>query len=208
MGIGRRWMTACLTVGFAIAIAVSMDFGAVSVARTGRPAAKRENPAGKTLTRAQKLRRALEACKKEKSKSKRKACERKARGRYGPTSKKPQTNGPRATTPKTQEEERIGKTKEEPAKTKEEERIGFTKVTLECPALAVVEKPIPISGTGVPGAPVSITYTTPIGGGSEGLMIDRSGRYTWQMTAQQAGTYTFTASSDGVTSAQCTTQAM
>lgn len=188
--------TACLTVGLAIAIAVSIDGGAVSVAKDASPPAKRGNSAAKTLTRAQKLRRALAACKKEKSKSKRTACERKARGRYGPTSKKPETNGPTA-----QEEERTGKTKEE-------ERTGSTKVTLECPATAVVEKPIPIGGTGTPGAAVTISYTTPLSGGSQALTIDNSGHYTSQITAQQAGTYTFSASSNGVTSPQCTTQAM
>ena len=37
----------------------------------------------KRLTRAQKLKKALAACKKQKSKSKRKACEKKARKQYG-----------------------------------------------------------------------------------------------------------------------------
>ena len=46
----------------------------------------------KTLTRAQKLKAALKACRKEKKKSKRSACEREARKKYGPPKKEKQSN--------------------------------------------------------------------------------------------------------------------
>ena len=46
-------------------------------------------PKAKTLSRAQKLTRALKACKKDESKSKRAACEATARKHYAPT--KPKT---------------------------------------------------------------------------------------------------------------------
>jgi hypothetical protein len=45
-------------------------------------------PKTKSLTRAQKLAIALKACKKDKSKKKRQACETKARKKYGPKAKK------------------------------------------------------------------------------------------------------------------------
>jgi DNA-binding beta-propeller fold protein YncE len=45
-------------------------------------------PASKPLTRAQKLAKALKTCKKDKRKSKRLACEKQARGKYGPVKKK------------------------------------------------------------------------------------------------------------------------
>jgi hypothetical protein len=45
-------------------------------------------PASKPLTRAQKLSKALKACKKDKPKSKRTACEKQARKRYGPLAKR------------------------------------------------------------------------------------------------------------------------
>jgi hypothetical protein len=41
-------------------------------------------PKAKPLTRAQKLKNALKACHKKKSKSKRVACEKQARKKYGP----------------------------------------------------------------------------------------------------------------------------
>jgi hypothetical protein len=45
-------------------------------------------PAAKPLTRAQKLEKALKACKKDKKKSKRVQCEKQARKKYGPLEKK------------------------------------------------------------------------------------------------------------------------
>lgn len=52
------------------------------------PVAPEASVKPKSLTRAQKLAKALEACKKTKSRRKRAACERAARKRYGPVSKK------------------------------------------------------------------------------------------------------------------------
>jgi hypothetical protein len=49
-------------------------------------------PKKETLTRAQRLGKALKVCKKDKKKAKRSSCERRARERYGPLKKKKSTN--------------------------------------------------------------------------------------------------------------------
>jgi hypothetical protein len=53
----------------------------------------------KALTRAQKLARALRACKKDKSRRKRAACERQARKRYGPLHKAKKSRTAKRTNP-------------------------------------------------------------------------------------------------------------
>ncbi|HEY5372521.1 MAG TPA: hypothetical protein VIK01_02500, partial [Polyangiaceae bacterium] len=58
------------------------------IAVTGCPQVKKAS-----LTRAQKLKAALKACKKDKSKSKRVTCEKQARKKYGPVKKKSKAKG-------------------------------------------------------------------------------------------------------------------
>ncbi len=172
-------------------LGTSLVLSASSWAKVGPPTTLRE-----PSTSAQKLKRALRACKQENSKSKRKACERKARGRYRSTPKKPKsgatTGGPTPTPPRTHVEE----------------EVGFTSVTLECPPTVTVGKPFSIGGTGAAGAAIAITYTTPASGGRETVKANSSGHFSFAIAPQEVGTYTFLASSDGVTSPECTTAAM
>lgn len=75
--------------GFA-APASSAPSGSGNLAQVGVLGKKEEKPATKKpLTRAQKLAAALKACKKDKKRSKRLACERQARKAYGSVKKKP-----------------------------------------------------------------------------------------------------------------------
>jgi hypothetical protein len=211
MSIKWRPIAACLTIELAIVMALSLSTGTISLAKAASPGARTarqtDNP-GAGLTRAQKLKRALSACRKEKTASKRRACARKARARYGRGSKRPQTGGPTSTAPKTGEP--TSKTPKPgepttPPRTEEEKRIGYTRVTLECPVTAVVGKTFTIDGTAAGGALIAISYTTPTSAGTQRAQADNSGHFKSEITAREAGAYMFLASSEGVTSPECTT---
>jgi hypothetical protein len=204
MSINWRPITACMAIGFAIAMALSMSKSTIALAKTqtsGAAMAGQTDHDAAGLARTQKLNQALRACRKEKTASKRRACARKARRRYGRGSKKPRTGEPKSTAPKP------GEPTTTPPRTKEEERIGYTRVTLECPVTAMVGKTIALDGTAAAGAPIAINYTTPTSGGTQRAMADTSGHYSLTITAPELGNYTFLAASDGVTSPECTTTA-
>jgi len=82
-GGDQQFATPGLAQPFAVPLAPSL------LATPVFPPVKEAKPSTKKpLTRAQKLAKALKACKKDKSKSKRGACEKQARKQYGPTKKK------------------------------------------------------------------------------------------------------------------------
>jgi hypothetical protein len=83
--------------GTSSAVLVPSATGTNSAAELPPPAVNRETKSttSRSLTRAQKLAKALKACSNDKRKTKRKSCEQQARAKYGPKkkAKKPTTNG-------------------------------------------------------------------------------------------------------------------
>ena len=87
--------------------------------------------------------------------------------------------------------------------------------TVVCPATAVVGSPIVLTGTGSPGASLTIIYTTPVASLpiTVPLTIGSSGSFTDSIPASVPGTYSFQAASGGgslgpgATSKTCKTEA-